>query len=112
MSDSSKKDSSRPAPRKAAKGAAAAAPAEHGAEDDSLAFETALERLELIVEELENGEIPLANLLARYEEATGLLKTCEQQLNQAQLRVEKLMRTKDGSQPQTEPFAAGDGDPD
>lgn len=69
----------------------------------ALPFEAALEKLETIVESLESGDVPLADLLSRYEEASGLLKNCQQQLDAAQLRIERLNR-KDGQQPALEPF--------
>lgn len=80
---------------------AEAAGADTGAAQ-TLPFETALEKLEAIVESLESGDVPLADLLSRYEEASGLLKTCQQQLDAAQLRIERLAR-KDG-QDALEPF--------
>lgn len=71
-------------------------------EAETLPFEAALEKLESIVENLESGDVPLSDLLNRYEEANGLLKACQQQLDAAQLRIERLAR-KDG-QDTLEPF--------
>lgn len=59
-------------------------------------FETALARLEAIVDAMEQGEIPLADLLAKYEEGTKLLKICETRLKDAELKIEKLKKQKDG----------------
>lgn len=70
-----------------------------------VSFETALERIESIVESLENGDVALADLLSRYEEASTLLKSCQRQLDQAQLRIEKLSR-KDENGLALEPFDA------
>ena len=62
-----------------------------------LSFETALAKLEAIVDSMESGEVPLADLLARYEEGTKLLKACESRLKEAELKIEKLKKAKDGS---------------
>jgi len=61
-----------------------------------LSFETALERLEAIVDSMEQGEVPLAELLGKYEEGTKLLKVCEARLKDAELKIEKLKKAKDG----------------
>ncbi len=61
-----------------------------------LAFEAALERLETIVESMESGEVPLAELLAKFEEGNTLLKVCEGRLKEAELKIEQLKKQKDG----------------
>ena len=67
------------------------------AKDAQLSFETALEKLESIVESMESGEVPLAELLAKFEEGTRLLKICETRLKDAELKIEQLKKQKDGS---------------
>jgi exodeoxyribonuclease VII small subunit len=62
-----------------------------------LSFETALTKLEAIVDSMEQGEVPLAELLAKYEDGTKLLKICESRLKDAELKIEKLKKQKDGS---------------
>ncbi|MDP1581729.1 MAG: exodeoxyribonuclease VII small subunit [Candidatus Didemnitutus sp.] len=62
-----------------------------------LSFESALDRLETIVDAMEQGEIPLAELLSKYEEGSKLLKVCESRLKDAELKIEKLKKQKDGS---------------
>ena len=64
--------------------------------DAKLSFETALGKLETIVESMESGEVPLAELLAKFEEGTKLLKICENRLKEAELKIEQLKQTKDG----------------
>jgi exodeoxyribonuclease VII small subunit len=66
-------------------------------------FEHALERLEAIVESMESGEVPLAELLAKFEEGNLLLKICESRLKEAELKIEQLKKQKDGS-PAFAPF--------
>lgn len=61
-----------------------------------LSFETALARLETIVDSMEQGDVPLADLLAKFEEGTKLLKVCETRLKDAELKIEKLKKQKDG----------------
>jgi exodeoxyribonuclease VII small subunit len=58
-------------------------------------FETALAKLESIVESMESGEVPLAELLAQFEEGNRLLKLCESRLKDAELRIEQLKKQKD-----------------
>ncbi len=67
------------------------------ATDAKLSFEAALAKLESIVESMESGEVPLAELLAKFEEGTKLLKNCESRLKDAELKIEQLKKQKDGS---------------
>jgi exodeoxyribonuclease VII small subunit len=55
-------------------------------------FESALERLEQIVEEMEGDRLPLEELLGRYEEGTRLVKVCQERLNTAEKRIEIITR--------------------
>lgn len=65
--------------------------------DNKLSFEDALVKLETIVESMESGDVPLADLLAKFEEGTKLLKVCESRLKDAELKIELLKKQKDGS---------------
>lgn len=62
-----------------------------------LSFEAALGRLETIVESMESGEVALAELLAKFEDGTKLLKICEARLKDAELKIEQLKKQKDGT---------------
>jgi exodeoxyribonuclease VII small subunit len=64
--------------------------------DAKLSFETALTKLEAIVESMESGDVPLADLLAKFEEGNALLKHCESRLKDAELKIEQLKRDRDG----------------
>lgn len=64
--------------------------------DPKLSFETALTNLETIVESMESGEVPLAELLAKFEEGNKLLKFCEARLKEAELKIEQLKKERDG----------------
>lgn len=59
-------------------------------------FETALERLEHIVKTLEGGELPLDDALALFEEGIRLSRFCHGKLEQAERRVEILLRNQSG----------------
>ncbi len=66
-------------------------------------FESALERLEGIVEEMEGDRLPLEQLLDRYSEGTGLLKVCQEKLDAAEKKIEIITRAASGK-PQLAPF--------
>lgn len=53
-------------------------------------YEEALVQLEHLVEAMESGEVPLADLVAKYEEGSKLLKICQKRLKEAELKIEKL----------------------
>ncbi len=57
-----------------------------------ISFETAMERLEKIVEEMESSKLPLEDLLVRYEEGIKLVGVCNQRLAGAENRIETLSR--------------------
>lgn len=63
-----------------------------------LTFEAALTKLESIVESMESGDVPLADLLAKFEEGSKLLKVCEARLKDAELKIEQLRKTKEGAE--------------
>ena len=62
---------------------------------DQPSFEDALTRLESLVDSMEQGQVPLAELIARYEEGTRLLKVCESRLKDAELKIDQLKKTRD-----------------
>lgn len=59
------------------------------------AFEDDIKRLQKIVEELGSGKLTLADSLKKYEEGVKLAQSCSLTLNEAQRKVELLMK-KDG----------------
>ncbi len=62
-----------------------------------ITFESALERLEQIVEEMEGDKLPLEELLGRYEEGTRLVKVCQERLSSAEKRIELITKNAAGS---------------
>jgi len=63
----------------------------------NLSFEEALTRLEGVVEAMESGDVPLAELLAKFEEGSKLLQQCETRLKEAELKIEQLKKQKEGA---------------
>ena len=59
-------------------------------------FESAVERLEQIVDAMEAGELPLEEMLERYEEGTRLVKLCSEKLAAAEKRIEMVTRNTAG----------------
>ena len=53
-------------------------------------FEKSVERLEGLIEAMENGDTPLADLVAKFEEGSKLLNHCQTQLKEAELKIEQL----------------------
>jgi len=58
--------------------------------EKAIAFEEALEKLESILESMESGDIPLADLVSQFEEGNKLLRLCQKRLQEAELKIEKL----------------------
>jgi exodeoxyribonuclease VII small subunit len=67
-------------------------------------FEESLLELERMVRELEDGQLGLEDALARYEQGVGLIKSCYQQLQQAEQRILLLTGVDEEQQPILQPF--------
>ena len=63
---------------------------------ETLSFEEAFEQLEAAVEALQDGQMPLERALHYYEEGMKLTQHCNDLLEKAELRVEKLRVTGEG----------------
>lgn len=59
-------------------------------------FEASLEALERIVQQLEQGDLPLEKSLELFEQGIGLSRQCQDRLNQAERRIEMLLRDNQG----------------
>lgn len=57
---------------------------------DNLSFEEALTRLEAIVSEMENNDLPLEKMIERYEQGAKIARICQQRLAEAELKVQEL----------------------
>ena len=68
-----------------------------------MTFEKGLEKLESIVEEMESGDLPLDDLIKKYEEGSKLLKHCDSKIKDAEKKIE-LLRNKDLENPDLQDF--------
>ncbi len=66
-------------------------------------FESSLKSLEIAVERLEKGDLPLEEALSCFEEGVKAAGSCQKLLNEAELKVNKLRLGEDG-EPVSEPF--------
>jgi exodeoxyribonuclease VII small subunit len=66
-------------------------------QDGEPAFEDALRQLESIVEAMESDDLPLDQLLKRFEEGTRLAQLCQNRLSTAEVRIRKLEETLGGT---------------
>ena len=71
-------------------------------------FEECLQRLEVIVKEMEKGDLPLENSLKLFEEGVALSGSCRKELEEAEGKIEILLK-RDG-QFHTETFGGDAGD--
>lgn len=60
-------------------------------------FETSLKKLEEVVRKLEGGELPLEESLKAFEEGVKHAAFCAMKLNEAEKKVELLIKQKNGS---------------
>ena len=89
------------------------------ADIQAMTFEQALKQLEEIVQRLEKGELSLEESLKLYEEGIQLSRLCHGKLEEAEGKVEVLLKNAKGDlikdaegKPKTQPFAATHGDDD
>ncbi len=69
-------------------------------------FEATLHELESLVEQMEQGELPLEESLKAFERGIELTRACQTSLDQAEQKVEILTRKEDTLNP--EPFHGND----
>ena len=67
-------------------------------------FEQGLSELEAVVKQLESGDLPLEQALSLFERGMQLSGQCRKQLEEAETRVEMLVKHNDTMQ--AEPFRA------
>jgi len=66
-------------------------------------FEDSLKKLEEIVAQMERGDLPLEESVKLFEEGTRLSAECRKQLDEAEGKIEILVKQRDGSM-KREPF--------
>lgn len=71
-------------------------------QNEAVSFEKRLEELEAVVRELEAGDLPLDRALELFEKGMQLSESCRKQLEEAETRIEILVRKNNSVQP--EPF--------
>ena len=59
--------------------------------DKENSFEKNLQKLELIVEKLESGEIGLEESVQLYEEGMKIKKICDNKLKEIEMQIKKIM---------------------
>lgn len=80
--------------------------AEQNPDLSELTFEQALGALEDVVRRLESGDVPLDESIDLYERGETLRKHCQERLNSAQARIEKIVQGAGGTAAGTEPLDA------
>lgn len=85
--------------------------------DAPQSFEAALRQLEEVVQKLEKGELPLEDSLKLYEEGIRLSRYCHAKLEEAEGRIEQLLKDARGEaqtdaagRPRTAPVAPAEDD--
>jgi|GEM_PF-1823944 len=61
-----------------------------GGQTAAVTFEEGIQRLELLVRQLERGELTLEQSLACFEEGIGLVKQCQTQLERTAEKIQIL----------------------
>jgi exodeoxyribonuclease VII small subunit len=74
-------------------------------------FEEALQELEMIVQRLEDGNLSLDESLSLFEEGIKLSRLCSQRLDEAEKKVEILLKNENGSLSR-QPFEPEEDSPD
>jgi len=70
--------------------------AEQRDEHAEMTFEQAMERLELIAQKLESGDVPLEEAIELFQEGMTLSRLCGQKLEQVERKIEMLVEGEEG----------------
>jgi exodeoxyribonuclease VII small subunit len=73
-----------------------------------VSFEKALAKLEETVHRLEEGNLPLDEAVALFEEGTRLARACNEHLDAAELKVSQLVQSPGGEYHETDMHVAAD----
>ncbi|GEN45277.1 exodeoxyribonuclease VII small subunit [Alkalibacillus haloalkaliphilus] len=70
-------------------------------ENNNLTFEQAMEKLEKIVEQLEQGDVPLEQAIQYYKEGMQLSKVCHEKLKNVENEMTEILNENGESEPYT-----------
>jgi len=74
-------------------------------------FEDSMTQLEKIVEDIEDGDLPLETALKKFEEGVRLSKFCSDKLDETEKKVSLLLKDENGNMSEKSfPFKDTDGD--
>lgn len=65
-------------------------------QENTISFEKAFSRLEEILEKMNSGALALDESIRLYEEADQLIQMCNKKLNQAETKIEMLVKNREG----------------
>jgi exodeoxyribonuclease VII small subunit len=74
-------------------------------------FESAMKRLESIVEDLESGDLTLDEAMKKFQEGVKLSRLCSQRLDETEKKVSILLKDENGKI-RAEPFSPDNNIPD
>jgi exodeoxyribonuclease VII small subunit len=70
-------------------------------------FEQSMKQLERIVQQLEEGDLPLEKAIKKFEEGIKLSKLCSEKLDETEKKISVLLKNSEGQMTE-KPFAAED----
>ena len=82
-----------------------------GVERDPVPFEEALARLEKLVAEMESGKLGLDDTMQRFAEGMTLAESCTRKLNEAEKKVEILLKKNSAGDPHWRAFRPAEPTP-
>ena len=71
-------------------------------------FEKNLKELESLAENMSAGQMGLTESIAAFKKGMEIVRRCRKELGEAEQVVEKLVRIREGGQPETEPFESAE----
>lgn len=77
-----------------------------GKNKEDMKFEDAMGELEKIVESMQDGKLPLDESIRKFEEGVGLIRICQKRLEDAEGKINMLVRDSNGKVDEI-PFEAG-----
>lgn len=60
-------------------------------EKENLSFEEAMTKLEVVVEKLEQGDVPLEEAIAMFQEGMSLSKLCHEKLTTVEKQMDRIL---------------------